>query len=341
MKDTITSQVVRLDGNLTSLIMQNRAGDIGNIDSFPGELPMPQHLYFTSDEPIQDGNWMFERGEWGIKSVCQSMGNWTKEDHLKYPNDKKIVASTNLSLGLPAIPTAWVRDVYVRSNGTIMEVQLEMEEHPMNKATFAQNMYQLKLTDNNEVTVVNWHDGKIWNEIWLGEPQPCILGSKTDPRLEKDSYINVEFNYFLKHVVPTDKRKTWAKENWPKVVHSSKPVDHNHSEELEDAAKKYALSIDRGHIFTSINEDVIDDFKAGAAWQKEQSVTEAIEFAEWTRSQEDLGYIPEDKIWGYVTRDENGEFTDDKEYTSKQLYELWQQLRKKKSSSNSEHRSGR
>jgi hypothetical protein len=33
--------------------------------------------------------------------------------------------------------------------------------------------------------------------------------------------------------------------------------------------------------------------------------------------------IPENKIWGYVTRDANGEFTDEKEYTSKEMYELW------------------
>jgi hypothetical protein len=61
----------------------------------------------------------------------------------------------------------------------------------------------------------------------------------------------------------------------------------------------------------------------GAEWQKEKSANDAIEFAEWFYSQEDLRYDYENKIWGYVTRDANGEFIDEKEYTSKEMYELW------------------
>jgi hypothetical protein len=283
MKGTITAQVVRLDGNLTSLIMQNRAGDIGNIAAFPGELPMPQHLYFTSDEPIQDGNWLFERGEWGIKSVCQSMGNWTKEDHLKYPNDKKIIASTDPSLGLPNIPKSFLKQ-YVAANGKIDKVRLQTRccgiIANVADCHITCNKFILELTAANEVVV-------------------DIVGTM----LEYKGLTN------LLDVFPDEDK------------------------ELEEAAKEWVDSFyQKEKEYSKVGRNKCSPqsgFIAGAEWQKEQSANEAIEFAEWTRSQEDLGYIPEDKIWGYVTRDENGEFTDDTEYTSKQLYELWQQLRKK------------
>jgi hypothetical protein len=91
-------------------------------------------------------------------------------------------------------------------------------------------------------------------------------------------------------------------------------------ETVEDAANKWLLENLPGTLPENYD---ISFFKAGATWQEQQEANDAIEFAEWSRSQEDLGYDSENKIWGYVTRDANGEFTDEKEYTSKEMYELW------------------
>lgn len=66
---------------------------------------------------------------------------------------KKVIASYPQIEGTLAISKetvqAWI------DSGTPGKGSLEMEEHPMNKATFAQNMYQLKLTPNNEVVIVD------------------------------------------------------------------------------------------------------------------------------------------------------------------------------------------
>ena len=42
--NTKLAHIVMLDGDLTSPIMKNKKGDIGNIAAFRGEFPTPQHL---------------------------------------------------------------------------------------------------------------------------------------------------------------------------------------------------------------------------------------------------------------------------------------------------------
>jgi hypothetical protein len=303
--------------------MQNRAGDIGNIAAFPGELPMPQHLYFTSDEPIQDGNWLFERGEWGIKSVCQSMANWTKEDHLKYPNDKKIIASTDSSLGLPAIPFTWIRDVYVSSNGSIKEVRLETYRHVENVEVVngVAPVYsdRLKLTPDNEVVIVN---------------EPIIIGWSEEDKLKayndgkssnKETYDWVNYKLPEKHGGPY---------TYSDIKNAYRKGFYEH-QELEDAALSYFML----HPLPNMQHKIENAFKAGANWQKEQSATDGIEMLQWLCENCWTGAPP---MWtnGEASSDCDGGKSTYTELTPKQLYELWQQLRKK-SSSNSEHRSGR
>lgn len=50
---------------------------------------------------------------------------------------------------------------------------------------------------------------------------------------------------------------------------------------------------------------------------QQQCTTDAMQFAEWTREQEHLGYIVEDKLWGYTNDPE------DTLYTTEQFYQLW------------------
>jgi hypothetical protein len=86
-------------------------------------------------------------------------------------------------------------------------------------------------------------------------------------------------------------------------------------QELEDAAKAFSSIVERQLVF-----------KKGANWQKEQSATDAIEFAKWTQ-QNDWWYIDKHDYWmeGKWFDTELERFPS---YTSKQLYELWQQSKK-------------
>jgi hypothetical protein len=64
-----------------------------------------------------------------------------------------------------------------------------------------------------------------------------------------------------------------------------------------------------------------DIFKAGAEWQKEQSATDAIEFATWV-IQNFWSFSEKDKSW--YNRTEVAPGKEYKNKTSQQLYELWE-----------------
>lgn len=105
----------------------------------------PQHLYFTSDKEIKEGEWAITtRGE---------LFKATKENNNSIYGDKKIVATTNPELWrdglqdvgkagysvddfvptIPKIPLSFVKE-YVEKQGNIKEVSLEYyryQEHNM------------------------------------------------------------------------------------------------------------------------------------------------------------------------------------------------------------------
>lgn len=173
---------------------------------------------------------------------------------------KKVIASYPQIEGTLAISKetvqAWI------DSGTPGKGSLEMEEHPMNKATFAQNMYQLKLTPDNEVVIVD---------------EPNIVEMTLKATTLSDDFVD---------------------------------------QELQDVANKYAGSIvekiDPDDISLS-SLDLALAVKFGADWKAEQVANDSIEFAEWTHA---WSFDKINKIWS----SSNGQ-----EYTSKQLYELWQQ----------------
>lgn len=78
--------------------------------------------------------------------------------HFLDENNIKI-ASTDPSLGLPAIPTTWIRDVYIPSNGSIKEVKLELEFNHALKSMATES--RIKLTPNNEVVIVDRNIDKL------------------------------------------------------------------------------------------------------------------------------------------------------------------------------------
>jgi hypothetical protein len=107
-------------------------------------------------------------------------------------------------------------------------------------------------------------------------------------------------------------------------------------QELEDVANSYC----EDWVYTEYGNDVRENlsarkeafkegFKAGTAWQKEQSATDAIEDAIefviwthknlWTCLNDEPLWFNKNKVYRYKTEC----------LTSKQLYELWQENQKK------------
>jgi len=76
----------------------------------------PQHIYFTSEDAIEQGDWYIQPE--GLRKSA------AKTDTCAFPKDSyKVVASTDSSLGLPMIPESFIRD-YVELSGAITEVYL-------------------------------------------------------------------------------------------------------------------------------------------------------------------------------------------------------------------------
>lgn len=89
---------------------------------------------------------------------------------------------------------------------------------------------------------------------------------------------------------------------------------------VEQAAEQYA----QGNTLEFAYLQEIPAFKAGAEWQKEQSATEAIEFAEWIKENQ---FYEAKGMWmrkNALTGENEGRYNWTS-LTSKQLYELYKQ----------------
>jgi len=217
-----------------------------------------QHLYFLDNERgwrerLKDKDWFIFFPTDGAAELHQFHSDhfYGIKTYTKYNGGGSlvvsgtqcsgaIIASTDPALGLPVISTTWINDVFIPSNGSIKEVELETYRHIENVEVVngVAPVYSDRLRlINNEVVIVD----------------------ELDKPFTKD-----EFEYQLKHVVPSDQRGTWAKENWPKVVNPTKSID----QELEDAAKDHARY---GGPFSIHKQNYEYMFKQGAQWQKQQS----------------------------------------------------------------------
>ena len=125
-----------------------------------------RHIHLTSDEPLVTGHYVF----------CYSVhlnNPYHPEDRYINPVRrwgsgtctacKKIVASTDESLGLPTISKEWIRDVFIPANGKLTEVNLEMVKcfncDDKSKCIYCENNIcerpsHVKLI-NNEVCIVS------------------------------------------------------------------------------------------------------------------------------------------------------------------------------------------
>lgn len=266
-----------------------------------------QHLYFISTNLIKKHDYYLESRYEREPFIDEADDSWEDDetDSLFGKNPEgtfKVIASTDPALNLPAIPTTWIRDIYVPSNGSIKEVKLEIQKwdtvnnHELTKKHLLKNRWvyvkselpkppfddakihyyeRLKLTPNNEVVIVDRNIDKL--------PYPELVK---------------EMSEYFKDV---------------------KIVENSIDQELEDAAKEWKnklLFLDSS--LEDIADMLVNSWKSGANWRAEQSANDAIEFAEWCSSTH-YRYDPVYKTWRY----------DADSYTSKEFYELWQQSKKK------------
>lgn len=93
------------------------------------------------------------------------------------------------------------------------------------------------------------------------------------------------------------------------------------NQELEDAAKRSVGDLD-----DIVNVSAYNGFIEGATWKAEQSANDAIEFAKWII--ENYWLLDNKGMWYDRTKVHAGQQYD-QSLTSQQLYELWQQSKKK------------
>lgn len=116
-----------------------------------------QYLHFTSDEEPKIDEPVVRRWYPLQNSLTDAVVKHTQGLQSNSVSVKKIVASTDPSLGLPSIQQSFIQK-YVESNGKIDKVQLEMIEnwaqrHSIGKWDDCE--LTIKLTENNEVIVVD------------------------------------------------------------------------------------------------------------------------------------------------------------------------------------------
>jgi len=151
-----------------------------------------QQLLVLSDEEIKEGDWV----------ICINNGvNHYKVIQNKIPSAfqdvegwKKIIASTDPSLGLPAIPQSFI-EKYVIANGEIDEVELDTEERIHEGSTMKHVIFKekLKLTKDNEVCVIS-NEVSVSNHYSLMQLKEAInlayvigaTGDTTYPECEKE-----------------------------------------------------------------------------------------------------------------------------------------------------------
>ena len=118
----------------------------------PMNICDPQHLYFVSEDEIQDGDLYYKPSDNTIRPY-----RYTKTPINQYGGRAKVVASTDSSLGLPMIPDYFIKE-YVSNNGGVTNVDLLT--YPQDSINIdsgkVETEHKLKLTDDNEVYVIKY-----------------------------------------------------------------------------------------------------------------------------------------------------------------------------------------
>ena len=260
--NSIKAKVVMLPTNDKTLLKKFYVGHNYQLLFKQNHIIAPyQHLYFTTDEPILDGDWVLHDGRLltnvvEVRKVANTLYGKDNDGYI-LSHCKKVTASTDPALGLPAIPIAWIRDVYVPSSGSIKEVRLELIEkwaqrHSIGKWDDCEPT--IKLTPNNEVVIVD---------------EAMDIFEKV-----VDGYVSHEEGLKQLKQMETEQELEDAANNWIDL-HYNKGVEYSKS-------KRGAANPKSGFI-------------AGAKWQKEQSGNQIITLTplEWYNTyREDLS-LPE------------------------------------------------
>ncbi len=176
-----------------------------------------QHLYFVCDENIK-------KGEYGLDTFIKNcLPNPIKFDELeeelwaKDKHWKKVIATTDIDIGLPLIPDSFIQD-YVKVEGKIDEVMVEWDDE-IYIGTFCQKCNNKHLTKTKFCEYCN-HD-KFNHEYKKGvetrsDNTVIIHQTKTYTREEVKSLIfrcileHKEFDSFAEHCKNVTK---WIEEN--------------------------------------------------------------------------------------------------------------------------------
>lgn len=117
-------------------------------DSEDAKEYVGQHLYILSDEEIKEGDWYLDNYN---NSIIKANIN---SDHKYYvSNCKKIIATTDSSLGLPRPSDGFItKYIKLYNAGTpITKVMVEYEEEPLNDSTG--KYATLKVDKDNTITI--------------------------------------------------------------------------------------------------------------------------------------------------------------------------------------------
>lgn len=130
---------------LTNQLLMNKMGYI------------PQQLYLVSEEEIKEGDWIYDIRD---KYLGKHSGN-SMHPHYEKANYRKVIATTDKSLGLPLIPDSFIK-LYVEKNGEIDRVRLKCYQLKPTTLTMDEIRTGLKLTDQSEVIILPIED-KMYN----------------------------------------------------------------------------------------------------------------------------------------------------------------------------------
>jgi hypothetical protein len=257
-KETINCQVVMLPTKKSRL--SNRNGELSFADvggSYTGNHN-PQHLYFTSNEEIKEGT--LKVGEWvynnlsGIGRV-DSFNVDNKDLVIKYNNEpfiveedyknvQRIIASTDPSLSLPAIPESFLKQ-YVAANGNIDKVKLQrvdvnFDEHIIGSGS-PKPKYVLELTAANEIVVVEQSKLDKGYEKFLNNPEEYIEKTRNaseDKELEDAANLSAPGSLYGRFHFKAGAE--WQKEQLQLLETSLKGRLHKIKEQSANDAIKFA-----------------------------------------------------------------------------------------------------
>ena len=161
-----------------------------------------KHLYFTTEEKIEKGNWVMSlERETECRRECEMVPYRAEYMDQIHPDDRKIVASNDAATKLPEPPKEFV-DVYYEVGG-IDEVEIEYykyAEELSGVSLIPRDLYRIKIDSNNCITIRpfkdSWSEEEVEQLLW-----ECY--TRNEPGRSMDYIDNVLLPEFRK----------WIKEN--------------------------------------------------------------------------------------------------------------------------------